>query len=278
MATVWKLLALWVGVDMEIYINNVCLQVEKGIKCKNILKENEIAIVDGYQLDADEELTDGDSVITVRRGEMVKENQLRQMLTARHSVGVADKLAAAKVAVCGLGGLGSNIAVMLARSGVGELLLIDFDTVEPTNLNRQAYFIDDLGKAKTQAISEQITRINPYCKVVSKQIKLDENNVINLLKGYNYVVEALDRVESKASIINALLTASDCVIVAGSGMAGYYSSNEIVTVKKHKRLYVCGDEYNESRRGNGLMSARVGICAGHQANMVIRLILGETNA
>lgn len=260
---------------MDILINNVWTRIKDGAKCKDITTEDDVAIVDGYQLAEEDLLAKYDSVIIVKKGEMVSESNLKKMLTARNTANVADKLALANVAICGLGGLGSNIAIMLARSGIGSMLIIDFDVVEPTNLNRQAYFISDLGKAKVDAIEEQIAEINPYCKVTKKRIKLDENNTTEILKDYNIVVEALDRAESKACLISTLLTDCKCTVVSGSGMAGYYSSNTIRTARKNHRLYVCGDEFNESKRGNGLMAARVGICAGHQANMVIRLILGE---
>ena len=262
---------------MHVLINKEKVILEEGTKCKDIVNCDEIAIVAGYQLGEEETIKSGDDILIIKKGKMPSKDDLRQMLVARHSEGVADKLAGAKVAICGVGGLGSNIAVMLARSGIGELLIIDYDIVEPTNLNRQAYFISDLGKAKVDATAEQISKINPYCNVLKRQIKLDENNALDELKGYKIVIEAFDRAESKANVISALLTNGECTVIASSGMAGYYTSNSIKTVRKSARLYVCGDGENESRRGNGLMSARVAICAGHQANMAIRLILGEEN-
>lgn len=203
--------------------------------------------------------------------------EIRESLRRRHGGQVQEILENSKVAVAGLGGLGSHVAVMLARAGVGMLHLIDFDRVDLSNLNRQEYWISQLGQYKTEAMREILLEINPYLRLETDTVKLDEQNVLEIFREDQLVCEAFDRAENKAMLINTLLAArKDVIIVAASGMAGSYSSNAIKTVRKMKRLYLCGDEINGIEKGESLMAPRVTICAAHQANMIIRLLLGKT--
>lgn len=202
-----------------------------------------------------------------------------QIMIQRHTRPVYDKLKAARVAVAGLGGLGSNIAISLTRAGVGELFLVDFDKVDLSNLNRQQYEISDLGRYKTEALAQKLARINPYVKITYSTMKVNEENAAKTFGGFDIVCEAFDRADMKAMLINTLLLeCSETTIVSGSGMAGYLSSNMIKTKQVFGRLYLCGDEVTDSEDTNGLMAPRVAICANHEANMVIRLILGEKEA
>lgn len=194
----------------------------------------------------------------------------------RFSPHIYEKLRNSKVAIAGLGGLGSHIAVMLARSGVGQLHLVDFDIVDLSNLNRQVYNVDELGMPKTEALKRILLKINPYINVSYENVKVDNKNIKQLFTGFNIVCEAFDNPSAKAMIVSELLSRdSETIIVSGSGMAGYGDANEIKTEKKFSRLYVCGDGKSDAFEGIGLMAPRVMICAGHQANMIVRLILGE---
>ena len=205
---------------------------------------------------------------------MIPKEELDRAFDARFPREVKDKLAAAKVAVAGLGGLGSHIAIGLARSGVGHLFLVDFDTVEVTNLNRQAYRIPHLGKPKTQAITEILWEINPYLDIRTAQVKVTQDNAAALFGDYPILCEAFDQAEGKAMLISALLSqCPNMTIVSGSGMAGYGDCNAIRTRRAMRRLYLCGDETTDIGAGMGLMAPRVAVCAGHQANQVLQLIL-----
>lgn len=205
---------------------------------------------------------------------MIPKEELDRAFDARFPREVKDKLAAAKVAVAGLGGLGSHIAIGLARSGVGHLFLVDFDTVEVTNLNRQAYRIPHLGKPKTQAITEILWEINPYLDIRTAQVKVTQDNAASLFGDYPILCEAFDQAEGKAMLISALLSqCPNMTIVSGSGMAGYGDCNAIRTRRAMRRLYLCGDETTDIGEGMGLMAPRVAVCAGHQANQVLQLIL-----
>lgn len=189
---------------------------------------------------------------------------------------IKDKLSNAYVAIAGLGGLGSNIAVMLARSGVGHLLLIDFDSVDVTNLNRQVYMIPHVGMKKTEALKNIIEQINPYLDYEFKSVKVTPEMVKDLFSAYPIVCEAFDKPDQKAMLVGELLSQfEDTVVVSGNGMAGYQDANEIVTKQKLRRLYVCGDEHTDVLDGIGLMAPRVTVCAAHQANKVIQIILKD---
>ncbi|MCR4943080.1 MAG: sulfur carrier protein ThiS adenylyltransferase ThiF [Clostridium sp.] len=201
--------------------------------------------------------------------------ELEEAMDKRFSTEIYKKLKEAKVAVAGLGGIGSNTAVCLARSGIGHIHLVDFDTVDLTNLNRQAYTIEHLGRLKTEALKELLLNINPYLNITTETVKVTEENAFRIFKDYPIVCEAFDNPDNKAILVNTLLEkCPDMKIVSSSGMAGYGSSNEIETKRIMKNLYLCGDRKTDAYSGIGLMAGRVSICAGHEANMVIRLILG----
>ena len=236
-----------------------------------------LSILGGFQAGEDMLLSEGCEVIFIEKGIMPKPELLERMIAARHTPGIYEKIKNAKVAVAGLGGLGSNIAIQLARTGVGNLHLVDFDIVEPSNLNRQQYRISHLGKAKAEALEEEIAEINPFVKVKSEVLRVTDENAAQLFGGEQIVCEAFDNPEAKAMLVNTILEkCPDITIVAASGMAGYGSGNKIVTRRAGERLYLCGDGSTAAQEGMGLMSPRVSICAGHQANMVLRLILGES--
>ncbi len=197
-------------------------------------------------------------------------------LIRRHGKDIYDRLISSKVAVAGLGGLGSNVALALARAGVGEMFLVDFDTVDITNLNRQQYDISDIGKAKTTALAKKIRSVNPIVRIRHKKIRVTEKNAVELFRGYELVCECFDKAENKAMLINTLLTSDiGSVVVSASGMAGCGTGNTIQSRKINDRFYICGDMVSGIEEGMALMAPRVGICAMHQANTALRLLLGE---
>ena len=196
-------------------------------------------------------------------------------MMARHTPAIHEKLRQGRVAIAGLGGLGSNIAVMLARIGVGKLLLVDFDIVEPSNLNRQSYYIRHLGLPKTVALKSQLDEINPFIQVETRTIRVEAENVTTLFAEYPILCEAFDKPDAKAMLVNTALSMIPAItIVAASGMAGFSSSNLIRTTWPLRRLYMCGDLETRAEPGVGLMAPRVQICAAHQANMILRLLVG----
>lgn len=201
---------------------------------------------------------------------------MREALNIRHGEDLQNKISAARVAVCGLGGLGSNIAIALARAGVGHLHLIDFDRVDLTNLNRQQYAVGQLGQYKTDALRETLSLVSPYCNVTCDTIQVTEENLPDLLKTEDYICEAFDRAEAKAMLVSGVLEHfPEKYLVAGSGLAGLGSANTIQTRRVSQRFYLCGDGTSDSSVGLGLVASRVLVCAAHEANMILRLIAGE---
>ena len=196
-------------------------------------------------------------------------------LLKRNVKGISKKLKKTRVCILGLGGLGSNVAVLLARAGIGSLKLVDFDIVEASNLNRQQYRISHIGLKKTKAIKTIIKEINPFIEVETLDIKVNRENIHSTVGDIKIVVEAFDRAETKAMILEELLTDKNKIVVSASGMAGLGPANEIVTRKIKDNFYLIGDNYSDYEEYLGIMSTRVMICAAHQANMVLRLILGE---
>ena len=198
-------------------------------------------------------------------------------LFERNVKGISEKLKKAKVCILGLGGLGSNVAVLLARAGIGYLKLVDFDIVEASNLNRQQYRISHIGMKKTEAIKTIIKEINPFVEIEVLNKKVDRENILSIVGDVEILVEAFDRAETKAMAIEELLINGDKKLVSASGMAGIGSANEIITRKIRDNFYLVGDNYSDYEEYSGIMSTRVMICAAHQANVVLRLIVGEEN-
>jgi len=196
-------------------------------------------------------------------------------LLKRNVKGIFEKLKKAKVCILGLGGLGSNVATLLARSGIGYLKLVDFDIVEASNLNRQQYRISHIGLKKTEAIRTIIKEINPFVEIEVLNKKIDRENILSIVGDVEIVVEAFDVAETKAMAIEELLINGNKMLVSASGMAGIGSANEIITRKIRDNFYLVGDNYSDYEEYSGIMSTRVMICAAHQANIVLRIILGE---
>ena len=249
------------------------LQAELKVK-----RGTTVLIINGYATLENFPLHDGDEIFCFEKGTLPPRDAFEQMLCARHTPQVHKKVKHGRIAVAGLGGLGSHIAIMLARTGVGHLHLIDFDVVEPSNLNRQAYNVKHLGLPKVRALAEEIHETNPFVTVTAENLRLTEENIPELLAEDPIICEAFDSPADKAMLVNTVTAAfPDKYIVAASGMAGYGSSNAIVTRKITDHFYLCGDGSTAAQPGQGLMAPRVMICAGHQANLALRLLLQETS-
>ena len=203
-------------------------------------------------------------------------NEWMDALIARHGLDLHERFSSATVAICGLGGLGSNIAIALARAGIGKLILIDFDRVDITNLHRQQYKANQIGLYKADALAENLAEIAPYTDITAVTAKITEENFADLLKDADVVCEAFDNAEAKAMLVNGVLEQlPDCYLVAASGMAGMDTPNAIRTRKVMGRFYLCGDETNDVADTIGLVAPRVMLCAAHQAHTVLRILAGE---
>lgn len=203
-------------------------------------------------------------------------NEWLAALEMRHGKELQQKFSHATVAVCGLGGLGSNIAIALARAGVGKLILIDFDSVDITNLHRQQYKANQVGKYKTEALKDNLLEIAPYLEIAIFTEKITENNIVNMLSDADIICEAFDNPKAKAMLVNGVLELlPQSFLVAASGMAGMDSPNSIRTRKITNHFYLCGDGKSDVNDNEGLVAARVMICAAHEAHTVLRILAGK---
>ena len=188
---------------------------------------------------------------------------------------IKNKLKYKTVGVAGAGGLGSNCAVALARSGIGKLVIADFDIVSESNLNRQFYFYEQIGEIKVIALKENIERINPNVKIEIHNIKIDKYNLIKIFSKCDIIVEAFDYAKEKMMLIETVLSEIKKIpIVSGIGMAGYENTASI-KCRQVDNLYICGDEKSEVSENNPPLAPRVGIVANMQANTVIKILLDE---
>lgn len=265
---------------MKIRVNERIVDVNENItlfQVKSIFKPDaDVIVLNGFPVSEDISLKEMDQVFLIKKGELPPQEELEYMMIARHTPGIYERLKGSKVGIAGLGGLGSNVAIALARVGVGHLVIADFDVVEPSNLNRQQYFIDQIGLFKTDALLDNLKRINPFIKIFAYRVNLTPDNVSTIFAHCHVIVEAFDRADMKTMLIHTVLEKMpEVYIVAASGLAGYGPNNDIVTRRIAKKLFVVGDLVSEAKPGSGLMAPRVGIAAHHQANQVVRILLGE---
>jgi sulfur carrier protein ThiS adenylyltransferase len=185
------------------------------------------------------------------------------------------RLGTSRVAVIGCGGLGSNVAAMLLRSGVRTLTLIDFDVVEESNLNRQLYFRDQLGRPKVEALSETLLRIDPDARLTLVPERMTRDNLPGFVRDADVIIEAVDGAETKAMVIDVCMRElPETPLVTASGLAGVDSANTIVTERPCEDLYLVGDLTSDVRAGLPLFASRVMVAAAHEAHAAIRRLLG----
>ncbi|MCF8061360.1 MAG: sulfur carrier protein ThiS adenylyltransferase ThiF [Deltaproteobacteria bacterium] len=239
----------------------------------------DLIIVNGFPSDPGTVLRDGDRLVLIRRGEAPSREELEALMAARHTPGVHERMRTSRVGIAGLGGLGSAAALALARMGVGELVLADFDVVEPSNLNRQHYCVEDIGLRKTEAMSRRLASVNPCIRVVAHPVVLDAQNIGRIFQGVDVLLECFDRAEAKAMIIRAAAESlPGAFLVGASGVAGYGDSNSIRTIRLGDRVFMVGDMVSAAEPGRGLMAPRVGIAAHHQANLAVSLLMHGEDA
>lgn len=200
----------------------------------------------------------------------------REPVALDDDAGVRARLAESHVAIIGCGGLGSNAAGMLVRSGLGELTLIDFDVVDESNLNRQFFFRDQLGRPKTAALAETLLRIRPEVTLLLHQVRVTPDNLLELVHGADVVIEAVDTAEAKAMIANVILhSRPDLPLVSASGLAGFDSANSVTTERVADSFYMTGDHTSDVRHNLPLLASRVNVAAAHEAHAATRILLGH---
>jgi sulfur carrier protein ThiS adenylyltransferase len=263
---------------LSIQLNERPFEAEEGVTLfglRNTVKPDaDVVILNGAAMSADAPLIKGDEVCLIKRGEAPSADELEALMVSRHTPGVHAKLKAATVGIAGLGGLGSAIAVALARVGIGKLILADFDVVEPSNLNRQQYFVDQLGLLKTDALVSNLRKINPYVEVEAHAVKLIPENIFPMFGSVDVMIEAFDRADQKVMLMQTFAAVRpDVPLITASGLAGYGPEETIGVKKMGRNIYIVGDLETGAKPGCGLMAPRVGIAASMQANLTLRLIV-----
>ncbi|MBI3124569.1 MAG: sulfur carrier protein ThiS adenylyltransferase ThiF [Ignavibacteriales bacterium] len=179
------------------------------------------------------------------------------------------------VGIAGCGGLGSNCAVALARVGIEKLVIADFDAIEESNLNRQYFFFDQIGKYKAPTLKENLLRINPAVLVEDYVIKLTPKDIVELYKDCDVIVEAFDKAEMKEMIVETVLSEfPNKQIVCGVGLAGW-GGNSLLRTEQYRNLFIVGDRFNETSEDNPPLAPRVGAVSNMMANVVLEILLGK---
>lgn len=191
----------------------------------------------------------------------------------KRDLAVLAALSRSTVGIAGAGGLGSNVAAALARTGVGKLIVADFDVLEPSDLNRQYYFIDQIGKPKVEALGETLTRMNPFSDYEMRNVRIDRGNIREVFAAADLLVEAFDLADQKQMLIEAWLELFPAKpIIAASGLAGFGGNNRL-RQRKLGNLYICGDEESECDLCSAPMAPRVAVVAAMQANLAVELLV-----
>ncbi len=192
---------------------------------------------------------------------------------SRHDPAVASVLKKSVVGLAGAGGLGSHVALALVRAGVGKLIIADFDRIETSNLNRQQYFAEQIGRVKVEALAENLRRIPSGTDIIACRVRVTARNVVLVFGGADVLVEAFDRADRKQMLIETWMKHfPDRPIIAASGLAGYGANNRIKE-RRVGRLTIIGDEAGESPSGISPMAPRVGLVAAMQANRAVECLM-----
>ena len=262
-------------------VNEQTVRFQENIRISDlagsIKPDADLFIVNAYPVTPDTVLEDGDICCIIRRGETPSEEEMECLLMARHTPGVHEVAKKATVGIMGLGGLGTVVAGALARTGIGTLILADYDVVEPSNLNRQQYFVSQIGMKKTAALKENLLKMNPYINITTVDERLSEESIPQIFSQVDVLAECFDDPVMKAAGLRAALThMPDTGYVGTSGLAGYGNNNTIRTREIHPQVFIVGDSTSAAGPGQGLMAPRVGIAASHQANQILRILLKKS--
>jgi sulfur carrier protein ThiS adenylyltransferase len=205
-------------------------------------------------------------------------SQFEKDFFLKRDLAVLAALRESVVGIAGAGGLGSNAAAALARAGVGHLFVADFDVLEASDLNRQYYFVDQIGRPKVEALAENLKRMNPFSKYEMHNVKVDRGNIEAIFGRADLLIEAFDAAEEKQMLVDSWLTLFPAKpIIVASGLAGF-GDNERLGQRRLGRLYICGDESSECDVCTAPMAPRVAVVANMQANLAVELLVKMRSA
>lgn len=179
-------------------------------------------------------------------------------------------LASARVGIAGAGGLGSNVAMLLVRSGVRSLRIVDYDVVDASNLNRQWYWPDDIGRPKVEALAKRLLALEPELDCDRLCHRILPGEAAEIFQGCSLVVEALDDAELKASLC-ASLAGKGVFVVGASGICGY--GRPPMQVRRMGKFLVCVGDFSTDMATEPPLGPRVMQAAALQADIVLAQIL-----
>jgi len=266
---------------MNIFINGKQYKAKKNVTLADVkakyCPDKDVAILNSVlSLNGSKKIVEGDRLYFFGKEDMPTDEELEELLFSRQPFAITEKLKKACIGIAGAGGLGTVVAESLSRAGIGKIVIADFDIVEPSNLNRQHFFISQLGMAKVYALADNIKQFNPFTKVVQVREKVTASNCGRIFAGCSVVAECFDDPANKAEIVFGLRKSlPQCYVVAASGLAGTGCGNDIKTRKISDKFFVVGDMKSEVADGSGLFASRVGIAASMQTHIIIRLITGN---
>ena len=185
------------------------------------------------------------------------------------------RLASGRVGIAGAGGLGSNCAMALARAGLGTLVIADFDTVSEANLDRQAFFRDQIGMPKVAALAANIGRIDPGIRVITHGLRLDADSIVALFGECDAIVEAFDVADAKAMLLETVSSRlPDMPFVCASGIAGF-GAFERIHIHRSGMMRIVGDLESEVTESIPAMAPRVIAIASIQADLILEFLLNR---
>jgi len=187
-----------------------------------------------------------------------------------------DAIIKVKIGIAGAGGLGSNCAQLLARCGFRRFVIVDYDAVDASNLNRQFFFSGQVGQPKVAALTENLRRINPEVAVEAVEERVRPDNAARLFADCDVVVEAFDRAEDKKMLVEAYV-GSGKLVVAASGLAGWGDSDRITVRRISERFYVVGDGTSGISPDLPPLAPCVAIAAAKQADIVLSYVLSKVS-
>ena len=199
---------------------------------------------------------------------------MRDDILKRQDPEINQILGKAKVSILGCGGLGSNIAMALARCGLGEIHIYDFDQVEYSNLNRQNFNQNDLGKAKVDQTKKKIEETIPYTKVFANNLFITKENLDEISRKTDIFIEAFDKKEMKSLVFEYFLGKDKKKLVMASGLSGLGDFSDI-KIKQIDNVTMVGDF--RSTPDQGLYAPYIGIVSNLEALCALKLIIGERN-
>ncbi|MCK5834743.1 MAG: sulfur carrier protein ThiS adenylyltransferase ThiF [Lentisphaeria bacterium] len=266
---------------MKIFVNEIALDYNGKKSVGEVRRcykaDADILLCNEGLVTGDYKIKENDRISLIKRGEVPSRKDMENLMQARNPHVFTAALKDKVVGIAGLGGLGSVVAIALARSFVKKLVLVDYDVVEPSNLNRQQYFTSQIGETKVSALSANIKQINPYIEVECVNRYLTASNSVEILNEVDIVAECFDSAPAKAMLVEQVLTGLNCKIVAASGVAGYKKLNQVTCKQISSRFFLVGDGDSEAKPGLGLTAAKVGIAANLQAAKIIELLIEDYN-